>query len=64
MALTLEYKETVLARIQRDPKFAWALYAEAVHALLAGETNVGRSMLRDLVQAGISFKTLACPPRG
>ena len=28
MALTRDYKLTVLARIKRDPKFARALYAE------------------------------------
>ena len=59
MALTREYKETVLARIKRDPKFAKALYAEAVTALLEGETDEALSMLRDLVHAGITFKALA-----
>ena len=59
MALTREYKQTVLSRIQRDPKFARALYAEAINALLEGETTVGLSALRDLVHASITFKDLA-----
>ena len=59
MALTREYKATVLARIKRDPKFAKALYAEAVNALLEGETDEGLSILRDLVHASITFKELA-----
>jgi DNA-binding phage protein len=59
MALTRDYKETVMARIKRDRKFARALYAEAISALLAGETAEGLSMLRDLVHAGITFKELA-----
>ena len=59
MALTREYKKTVLARIKRDPKFARALYVEAVNALLEGETDEGLSILRDLVHAGITFKQLA-----
>lgn len=59
MALTREYKETVLARIKRDPKFARALYAEAVNALLEGETEEGLSILRDLVHASITFKELS-----
>jgi hypothetical protein len=33
MVRTREYKETVLARIKRDPKFAKALDVEAVNAL-------------------------------
>jgi DNA-binding phage protein len=59
MALTRDYKETVMARIKRDRKFAHALYAEAMSALLAGETAEGLSMLRDLVHAEITFKELA-----
>lgn len=59
MALTRAYKETVVARIQRDPKFVRALYAEALSALLEGETSEGLSMLRDLVHAEITFKELA-----
>lgn len=59
MALTREYKETVVARIRRDKKFGRALYAEALTALLDGETAEGLSLLRDLVHAGISFKELA-----
>ena len=59
MALTRKYKATVMARIKRDPKFARALYAEAINALLDGETAEGLSMLRDLVHAQITFKELA-----
>jgi DNA-binding phage protein len=59
MALTRDYKETVVARIKRDPKFARALYGEALSALLEGETAEGLSMLRDLVHAEITFKELA-----
>ena len=62
MALTRDYKATVMARIQRDPKFARALYVEAVNALLEGETDEGLSMLRDLVHAGITFKELSNQP--
>lgn len=59
MALTREYKQTVLSRIQRDPKFARALYAEAINALLEGEMSEGLSALRDLVHACITFKELS-----
>lgn len=59
MALTRDYKETVMARIKRDRKFARALYAEALNAFLEGETAEGLSMLRDLVHAEITFKELA-----
>ncbi len=59
MALTRDYKATVMARIKRDPDFARALYGEALDAILEGETAEGLSMLRDLVHAEITFKELA-----
>ena|SRR5438552_12843821 len=59
MALTREYKNTVLQRIRRDRKFARALYAEAMNALLDGETAEALSMLRDLVHAEVTFKELS-----
>ena len=49
----------MVSRIQRDKKFARDLCAEALNALLEGETEDGLSMLRALVHAGISFKGLA-----
>jgi DNA-binding phage protein len=59
MVLTRDYKETVLKRIQTDERFARALYAEAMNALLEGETAEGLSMLRDLVNAKVSFGALS-----
>ena len=58
MALTRDYNETVVARIKRDRKFARALYTEAGSALFDGETAGGLSMLRDLINAEITFKGL------
>jgi DNA-binding phage protein len=59
MALTRDYKETVVERIRHDPKFARALFAGAVEMFLAGETAEALSRLRDLVHAEITFKELA-----
>jgi DNA-binding phage protein len=59
MALTRAYRETVIARIKRDPKFARAIYAGAIEMLLEGETAEALSRLRDLVHAEITFKELA-----
>ena len=64
MALTRDYKAAVLARNKRDPKFVRALHAEAITALLDGETAEGLSMLRDLVHAEIAFEDAkATPPQ-
>jgi DNA-binding phage protein len=59
MALTRQYRDTVVQRIKHDRKFARALFSEAMTALLEGETAEGLSMLRDLVHAEITFRELA-----
>jgi DNA-binding phage protein len=59
MALTRDYKEIVVARIKRDPKFARALYAGAIEMLAEAETAEALSRLRDLVHAEITFKELS-----
>jgi len=51
-----DYKETVVARIKGYHKFARALYAEAMTALLEGKAAEGLSMLRELVHEKITFK--------
>lgn len=59
MALTRDFKETVVARVQRDPKFQQALFTEAINAYLAGDTQTGKAVLRDLVNATVGFEKLA-----
>lgn len=59
MALTRDFKETVLARVQRDGKYREALFCEAINAYLAGDTATGKAILRDLVNATIGFEGLA-----
>ena len=63
MALTRDFKETVAARIQREPKFREALFTEAINAYLAGDTATGKAILRDLVNATIGFEGLAAEIR-
>lgn len=59
MALTRDFKETILARAQRDTRFRQALFTEAIDAYLAGDTATGKAMLRDLVNATVGFEGLA-----
>ncbi len=63
MALTREFKETIVARARRDPKFRDAMFVEAINAYLAGDTQTGKSMLRDLVNATIGFEGLSAEIR-
>ncbi len=59
MALTRDFKQTVMARAQRDRKFRQALFTEAINAYLAGDSATGKAMLRDLINATIGFEQLA-----
>ena len=65
--LTRDFKETVKARVARDPAFREALLAEAVDALIGGEVDVGKAMLRDFINATIGFEKLSAavgsPPK-
>jgi DNA-binding phage protein len=59
MALTRDFKHTVVARVKRDPAFAKGLLDEAATLFLNGEPDVARLILRDLVNATVGFEALA-----
>jgi len=48
MALTRNFKQTIVERVQRDPDFAKALLDEAATLFLNGEPHTGRLILRAL----------------
>ena len=58
MPLTRDFKETVRARIERDPAFREALLKEGVECLLAGDAETGKAVLRDFINATIGFREL------
>ena len=59
MALTRDFKRTVVERVQHDPEFARALLDEAATLFLNGEADTARLVLRDLVNATVGFEVLA-----
>lgn len=59
MGLTVDYRETVVNRIKRDPAFAKALLDEATELLLTGEAEAARIVLRDLTHGLLGFERLA-----
>ena len=59
MALTRDFKKTVVARVERDPAFAKELLDEATTLLISGEAETARVILRDLVNATLGFEQLA-----
>lgn len=59
MALTRSFKETVQARVKRDPAFRRELLREGVECLLSGDIETGKTVLRDYINATIGFAKLA-----
>ncbi len=59
MPLTRSFKDTVKARAERDVIFREALLTEGVDAMLAGDVDTGRAILRDYINATVGFEKLA-----
>src|SRR5713226_5837226 len=59
MALTRDFRETVQARVKRDPAFREGLLSEAIESLLSGEVTLGKELLRDYINATVGFPKLA-----
>ncbi|MCF8083774.1 MAG: transcriptional regulator [Deltaproteobacteria bacterium] len=58
MALTVDFKETVKERVERDPSFREELLKEGIECLLTGEVDTGKAILRDYINATIGFDAL------
>ncbi len=58
MALTRDFRETIKARAERDPAFREALLREAVQALVSGDVEAGKAVLRDYINATVGFGPL------
>lgn len=67
MALTRDFKETIKARVERDPAFRRALLIEGIESLLSGDVETGKAVLRNYINATVGFNKLAamihCSPK-
>jgi hypothetical protein len=59
VALTRDFRETVVARAKRDPAFKTALLQEALQAFLDGQVAPGLILLRDCINATVGFAALS-----
>lgn len=59
MPLTRSFKETVQARALRDEAFREALLTEGFDAMLSGDVETGKAVIRDYINATIGFEKLA-----
>lgn len=59
MALTREFKETVMQRAKQDPDFRQELIVEATNAFLEGDLDIGKRLLRDYLNATEALPSIA-----
>ncbi|RRA48436.1 transcriptional regulator [Acidipila sp. EB88] len=58
MPLTRSFKETVKADLESSPDFRRALLREAIGAMLAGDVDTGKSVLRQYINGTVGFVQL------
>jgi len=58
MAKTKLFADLVQARVKRDRKFAEALLREGIDAMLSGDVDTGKAILRDYIKATVGFERL------
>ena len=58
MALTRDFKDTIMERAQNDPAFRVGLLTAAAECLLNDEVGVAKILLRDYVNATVGFQEL------
>ena len=67
MARTKSFKTLVQRHVKRDKKFAEALLCEGVDAMLSGDVETGKIILRDYIKATVGFEKLGAatgaPPK-
>ena len=59
MALTRSFRDTVKARIERDPAFRDAMLSGAIELLLSGDVETGKALLRDYINGTLGFRGLS-----
>lgn len=58
MAKTKSFRELVESNVKDDPKFAEALLREGIDAMLSGDLDTGKTIMRDYIKATIGFEKL------
>jgi len=67
MAKAKSLRELVQVRVKADKKFAEALLREGIDAMLSGDVDAGKTILRDYIKATVGFEKLGeatgAPPK-
>jgi hypothetical protein len=67
MAKSKSFRELVQRNVKQDAAFAEALLREGIDAMLSGDLDTGKSIVRDYIKATIGFERLGAatgaPPK-
>jgi DNA-binding phage protein len=58
MARTKSFKDLVEHHVKTDKKFAEALLREGIDAMLSGDLDTGKTIMRDYIKATVGFEKL------
>jgi DNA-binding phage protein len=58
MAKTKNFKDLVQQQVKADKRFAEALLREGIDAMLSGDVDTGKTILRDDIKATVGFEKL------
>ena len=58
MTVTRSFRDTVQARAAADPDYRYGLLTESLDAMLSGDLETGKALLRDYINASLGFETL------
>src|SRR5664280_3924648 len=58
MARAKSFRDLVQGRVKADRKFAEALLREGIDAMLSGDVDTGKAILRDYIKATVGFEEL------
>jgi DNA-binding phage protein len=59
MAKTKSFRDLVERHVKDDPKFAEALLREGIDAMLSGDLETGKTVMRDYIKATVGFEKLS-----
>jgi DNA-binding phage protein len=59
MPLTIDFRETIRERAQRDAAFRRGLLLEAIDLMLSGDVKTGQKIIRNYINATVGFHELA-----
>jgi DNA-binding phage protein len=59
MPLTRDFKQTIVARVQRDRAFRRELLREGIECLVSGDFETAKGILRDYINATVGYSKLS-----